>query len=145
MPNMNRRSFVAIVGAAATGTALAPLGQLNSRVAAAAGLRVRGGGTTFWMNKAVVRRGDDVRAWRNLCPHQWLPLTYRSPNILSADGLRLRCSNHGAEFSSEDGRPLVRGESFVPLRIDEHHGAEQTDRAGDRPDRGERDAGRGRR
>ena len=36
MPNMNRRNFVALVGAAATGTALAPLGQLNSRVAAAA-------------------------------------------------------------------------------------------------------------
>jgi len=54
----------------------------------------------------VVRRGDDVRAWRNLCPHQWLPLTYRSRNILSADGLRLRCSNHGAEFSADDGRPL---------------------------------------
>jgi nitrite reductase/ring-hydroxylating ferredoxin subunit len=54
----------------------------------------------------VVRRGAEVRAWRNLCPHQWLPLTYRSPNILSADGMRLRCSNHGAEFRVEDGRPL---------------------------------------
>jgi nitrite reductase/ring-hydroxylating ferredoxin subunit len=51
----------------------------------------------------VVRRGAKVRAWRNLCPHHWLPLTYRSEKILSADGMRLRCSNHGAEFSADDG------------------------------------------
>ena len=47
-----------------------------------------------------------MRAYRNLCPHHWLPLTYRSPKILSADGTRLRCSNHGAQFSVEDGHPF---------------------------------------
>jgi nitrite reductase/ring-hydroxylating ferredoxin subunit len=73
----------------------------------------------------VVRRGGEVRAWRDLCPHQWLPLTYRSPKILSADGARLRCSNHGAEFSSYDGRPLGDtlpcGLEPVPVYID-HEG-----------------------
>ena len=70
----------------------------------------------------VLRRGETVRAWRNLCPHHWLPLTYRSPKILSADGARLRCSNHGAEFSVEDGRPfdasLPCGLEPVPVDID---------------------------
>lgn len=70
----------------------------------------------------VVRRGMEVRAWRDLCPHHWLPLTYRSPKILSADGTRLRCSNHGAEFSTEDGRPLgdalTCGLEPVPAHID---------------------------
>jgi nitrite reductase/ring-hydroxylating ferredoxin subunit len=70
----------------------------------------------------LLRRGADVRAWRNLCPHQWLPLTYRSPKILSADGTRLRCSNHGAEFSVDDGRPLDAslpcGLEPVPVHID---------------------------
>jgi nitrite reductase/ring-hydroxylating ferredoxin subunit len=70
----------------------------------------------------VVRRGAEVRAWRNLCPHHWLPLTYRSAKILSGDGLRLRCSNHGAEFSVEDGRPLDTslpcGLEPVPVHID---------------------------
>jgi nitrite reductase/ring-hydroxylating ferredoxin subunit len=70
----------------------------------------------------VVRHGAEVRAWRNLCPHHWLPLTYRSPNILSADGARLRCSNHGAEFSTEDGRSfdasLPCGLEPVPVNID---------------------------
>jgi nitrite reductase/ring-hydroxylating ferredoxin subunit len=70
----------------------------------------------------VVRRGAEVRAFRNLCPHQWLPLTYRSPNIVSADGRRLRCSNHGAEFRVEDGRPLdaalACGLEPVPVHVD---------------------------
>jgi nitrite reductase/ring-hydroxylating ferredoxin subunit len=70
----------------------------------------------------VVRRGTEVRAWRNLCPHQWLPLTYRSARILSADGTRLRCSNHGAEFSANDGRPLDAtlpcGLEPVPVHVD---------------------------
>jgi nitrite reductase/ring-hydroxylating ferredoxin subunit len=70
----------------------------------------------------LLRRGADVRAWRNLCPHQWLPLTYRSDRILSADGTRLRCSNHGAEFSADDGRPLAAtlpcGLEPVPVHVD---------------------------
>jgi nitrite reductase/ring-hydroxylating ferredoxin subunit len=70
----------------------------------------------------LLRRGAEVRAYRNLCPHQWLPLTYRSERILSADGTRLRCSNHGAEFSLEDGRPLDStlpcGLEPVPAHID---------------------------
>ncbi len=70
----------------------------------------------------VVRHGEEVKAWRDLCPHQWLPLTYRSPKILSADGTRLRCSNHGAEFSIDDGRPLGGalpcGLEPVPVHVD---------------------------
>jgi nitrite reductase/ring-hydroxylating ferredoxin subunit len=70
----------------------------------------------------VVRSGAEVRAFRNLCPHQWLPLSYRSSNILSADGRRLRCSNHGAEFRVEDGRPLDAalpcGLEPVPVQVD---------------------------
>ena len=54
----------------------------------------------------VVRRGDDVRAYVNACPHVWLPLTFRGNRLLSADGERLVCSNHFAEFSVDDGRAL---------------------------------------
>ena len=70
----------------------------------------------------VLRRGAQVRAYRNLCPHHWLPLTYRSSKVLTADGARLRCSNHGAEFSVEDGRPLSDalpcGLEPVPVQVD---------------------------
>jgi nitrite reductase/ring-hydroxylating ferredoxin subunit len=64
----------------------------------------------------LVRRGAKVCAWRNLCPHQWLPLNYRSEKIVSADGQRLRCSNHGAVFSTEDGSPV--GDAFVSCGLE---------------------------
>jgi nitrite reductase/ring-hydroxylating ferredoxin subunit len=54
----------------------------------------------------VVRRGDDVRAYVNACPHVWLPLTFRGSHLLSADGERLVCSNHFAQFSVDDGHAL---------------------------------------
>src|SRR4051812_30283873 len=54
----------------------------------------------------VVRRGNGLFAYEDVCPHQFLPLTYRGSRVLSADGERLRCSSHGAEFAVEDGRCL---------------------------------------
>jgi nitrite reductase/ring-hydroxylating ferredoxin subunit len=72
----------------------------------------------------VVRRGGDTRAYVNVCPHAWLPLTYRSNNIVSADGERLVCSNHFAEFSVNDGRVLSAtqtpgcGLTPVPVHVD---------------------------
>jgi nitrite reductase/ring-hydroxylating ferredoxin subunit len=54
----------------------------------------------------VVRHGAQLRAYRDLCPHVFLPLTQRGRRVLSADGLRLRCTNHGAEFAVTDGRSL---------------------------------------
>ncbi len=71
----------------------------------------------------VVRRGADLRAYLDLCPRQYLPLTWRGPRVLSADGERLRCSNHGAEFAAADGRGLsgpgrACGLAPVPLRVE---------------------------
>jgi len=50
----------------------------------------------------VASRGT-VRAFVNICPHQDLPLDYRAANVISADGTMLRCTNHEAAFSIEDG------------------------------------------
>lgn len=54
----------------------------------------------------VVRRGAELLAYLDSCPHMFLPLTQRGRRVLSADGERLRCTNHGAEFAVEDGRAL---------------------------------------
>jgi nitrite reductase/ring-hydroxylating ferredoxin subunit len=51
----------------------------------------------------LVVSGGTVRAFINICPHQDLPLDYRGANVISADGTMLRCSNHDAAFSIEDG------------------------------------------
>jgi nitrite reductase/ring-hydroxylating ferredoxin subunit len=54
----------------------------------------------------VVRRGGAVSVFVNACPHADLPLTYRSERVLSADGQRLMCSNHYAEFDALSGQGL---------------------------------------
>ena len=71
----------------------------------------------------LVRRGAAVGLYLNACPHNGLPLTFRSRSIISADGERLMCSNHGAEFAIEDGH-AVRGIGLecrltaIPVHID---------------------------
>ncbi|WP_207101095.1 Rieske (2Fe-2S) protein [Paracoccus shandongensis] len=46
----------------------------------------------------LVRTGGGLRAYVNACPHQYLPLDWRSDRLLSADGTMLVCSAHGARF-----------------------------------------------
>lgn len=57
----------------------------------------------------VVRHGDAIRAWLDLCPHRSLPLTLEGGRVLSADGTRLRCSVHFAEFCAKQGHALTGG------------------------------------
>ncbi len=68
----------------------------------------------------VLRRGPQLRAWLDLYPHQFLPLTWRGRSVLSADGTRLRCSNHSAEFCASDGRALTGpgdGSGLTPVAL----------------------------
>lgn len=69
----------------------------------------------------LVRAGDRVHAYVNACPHQYLPLDYRGPQILSADGARLMCTGHGAQFDAATGDPLAGADCAldrVPLTLD---------------------------
>ncbi len=80
----------------------------------------------------VVRRGRELRAYLDSCPHVFLPLTQRGRRVLSADGERLRCTNHGAEFAVADGRALggpTNGCGLTPVQIEV--GADGTVRVGD--------------
>ena len=63
----------------------------------------------------------ELSAYRDECPHMFLPLTQRGRRVLSADGERLRCTNHGAEFAVADGRALsgpVAGCGLTPVAIE---------------------------
>lgn len=51
----------------------------------------------------VVRRGQAVYGFLNLCPHNSLTLNIRPHEFLSENGDRIRCSRHFAEFRIEDG------------------------------------------
>ena len=51
----------------------------------------------------LLRHGGELRAFVNACPHQYLPLDHKSDRLLSADGTRIRCSNHSAGFDAQTG------------------------------------------
>jgi len=51
----------------------------------------------------VVRRGQDVWGYLNICPHSSLPLNFREGEFVNEDGSLIRCSMHFAEFRFEDG------------------------------------------
>jgi nitrite reductase/ring-hydroxylating ferredoxin subunit len=52
----------------------------------------------------VVRREGKLRGWRNACPHiDGAPMAWRKDGYLNADGSRIVCHAHGAEFLPESG------------------------------------------
>jgi nitrite reductase/ring-hydroxylating ferredoxin subunit len=72
----------------------------------------------------VVRWGGVLRAWRNACPHvDGAPMAWRKDAYLNADGSRIVCHAHGAEFLPDSGMcvqgPCVgKGLTAVPIIID---------------------------
>jgi ketohexokinase len=71
----------------------------------------------------VVRRGEQVCAWRNLCPHNGSPLSRSRHDFLEEhDGeTRLRCDVHQAYFRLEDGYCVegpCEGDRLTPVAIE---------------------------
>ena len=56
----------------------------------------------------AVRRGAKVVVYVNSCPHIGVPLDWQPDRFLTADGQRILCATHGAEFGIADG-VCVRG------------------------------------
>lgn len=59
----------------------------------------RGGFTGLF----AVRRAGEVFVYVNCCPHIGTPLDWVPGHFLSADGTRIVCATHGAEFGIADG------------------------------------------
>ncbi|MBS4089808.1 Rieske (2Fe-2S) protein [Pseudomonas rustica] len=51
----------------------------------------------------VLRSGGQLRVYRNRCPHLQVPMEYRKDGFLSADGQRIICYAHGAQFLPQSG------------------------------------------
>jgi nitrite reductase/ring-hydroxylating ferredoxin subunit len=47
----------------------------------------------------AIRRGGDVLVYVNSCPHLGVSLDWAPDRFLSADGSRIVCATHGAEFA----------------------------------------------
>lgn len=72
----------------------------------------------------VLRRGAEVRAYHNRCPHQGVRLEYRKDRFLSADGQRVICHAHGAHFNADTGLCtygpcLGRSLEALPCRVEQ--------------------------
>lgn len=72
----------------------------------------------------VLRSGGVLRGWRNACPHvDGAPMAWRRDAYLNADGTRIVCHAHGAEFLPDSGT-CVQGPCIgkrltaVPIVID---------------------------
>jgi nitrite reductase/ring-hydroxylating ferredoxin subunit len=51
----------------------------------------------------LVRRGADVRIYRDHCPHEGAPMAWRRHKYLNAARDRIVCYAHGAEFDIDTG------------------------------------------
>lgn len=68
----------------------------------------------------VARRGGEVRAWLNICPHAGRRLDYAPGMFLLKDEL-LICAVHGASFDRNDGVCVAgpcRGEHLRALAVE---------------------------
>ena len=70
----------------------------------------------------VVRKGQRVFGYLNICPHYSLPLNHRADEFLTRTGDRIMCRQHLALFAIEDGRGLDgacegRGLDIIPVSV----------------------------
>lgn len=75
----------------------------------------------------LLREGDSVFAYLNICPHQGRDMSFAPGRFMVRDGV-LVCANHGASFRVRDGRCVggpCRGACLRPVPVLVHDGAVQ--------------------
>ncbi|HXY99167.1 MAG TPA: Rieske (2Fe-2S) protein [Stellaceae bacterium] len=68
----------------------------------------------------VTRKGGELIAYDNSCPHMGTPLDVRPGRFITSDRRHLSCGTHGARFRFEDGYCLAgpcKGQSLRRLEI----------------------------
>jgi nitrite reductase/ring-hydroxylating ferredoxin subunit len=66
----------------------------------------------------IVRKGQSIFTYANICPHRRHPLDFLPNAFLVEDGSLIRCSSHGALFDPETGMCVLgpcQGESLMKL------------------------------
>lgn len=68
----------------------------------------------------IVRRGQQVFAYENRCPHEGKRLDRLRNRFMTFDGAYIKCAHHGAVFRIDDGQgrgtPCV-GQRLTPCHI----------------------------
>ncbi|MGA7802000.1 MAG: Rieske 2Fe-2S domain-containing protein [Gammaproteobacteria bacterium] len=68
----------------------------------------------------VVRRGQQVFAYRNCCPHTGGPLDWVPDRFLDLDGAYIQCATHDARFEIGSGRCVAgpcAGDALIPVAV----------------------------
>ncbi len=68
----------------------------------------------------VVRRGDEVFAYSNRCPHTGINLEWQADRFLDLSQSFIQCATHGALFRIDDGlclRGPCVGQRLTPLKV----------------------------
>ena len=55
------------------------------------------------LSLVVVRQGEKVFAYRNVCPHRGTPLNWMPDQFMNYDRRYIQCSTHGALFEPGSG------------------------------------------
>jgi nitrite reductase/ring-hydroxylating ferredoxin subunit len=74
----------------------------------------------------IARRGANVIAFHNTCPHQGTPLETFPGRFLDEEASHLVCSTHGARFRFDDGVCVwgpCEGDRLTSISIDVENGA----------------------
>lgn len=76
------------------------------------------------MRGFLVRRGNDVHAYVNRCPHAGHPLNLRPDEFLTDDRGHIVCDSHGAMFDPESGMCVAGpcpGQALtkLPVRVED--------------------------
>jgi nitrite reductase/ring-hydroxylating ferredoxin subunit len=71
----------------------------------------------------ILRHQGRAYGYRDACPHYGdTPLAWRKDAYLNADGSRIVCAAHGAEFAPDTGVCLLGpclGEKLIPVALDQ--------------------------
>ena len=68
----------------------------------------------------IVRRGEQLFAWADRCPHHDTPMAWRKDAYLNAAGDRIVCAAHGACFEIDTGLCTLGpclGQSLTPVPL----------------------------
>lgn len=68
----------------------------------------------------VIRRGEAVFGYANVCPHAGTPLDWVENQFMTHDKSHILCATHGALFRIEDGHCIIgpcEGDSLQELPV----------------------------
>jgi nitrite reductase/ring-hydroxylating ferredoxin subunit len=69
----------------------------------------------------IARRGEQLFAYENRCPHRGTTLDWAPDRFMSEDSTHLQCATHGAAFRVDDGVCVYgpcMGQALAPLTIE---------------------------